>query len=803
MRKDERGVVVPAPLQGSDAALAGAKYGDKHSGPAVADAYELSRCWIDLAEHSQSWAAPATFPAAMVDVAQAVPEDQRADWLRRQANIDEVDRLISYAIRCGDLPIWVAPIGEPERLVAPRALGTIDKRSIQTGTFFPISQEYKSDADRPWLWERQLFVKQDDWVHYVATVQAEKKAGPEGLDSIGPAEAGADELSDAGWLKGLPGGWIEGQICVRRLFQRFKIELGDGDPAPWLEISDAEDLGRTWGQSAADYTYNQKINERVVAIFQRAICTGELVASWFDGVSFREIPTSAFQRRAIAYRAVFDGRVEVDPSWPDDWQHWNYHGWAIPKDAFDTWLASGRPLELDGLPNVGTQTEIAPINRRLPSDTRRVSLSEAVTWIAFGMALDSERLARAVQWGRLCDGDVKTAQGKLEKAATALLRAGADGHIAFTGRHVQTRDQKGSLTGSIDPLALADYRLIEIYHHDSLHYGTGFKHEYRTPIDTILHGSAREDFYSDVAVERAELMKLFPANELDASQTKNDPIVWTDFGPDAAPELARLKDQAGRDEWWTWPEAIAWVGSLDLCNIATLRYWGTWWRSQPGGDDPTIILKGQDDIARRLATDAEARLVAAIESGSVSTSGRSARDAKASRIGKDDWRGGTVIYSGGTAQLASASNMLVSWSFDVAVNRADLIAAFPPENPEPNRHLSAITWVDREYDPHFIGKSDAEISAMLLPATDGPLGALSGIDVGEPRRIKRVGRTKGTGYQLADAPLIEEMRKAIGDDPSLNATSAAKLFADQAKGASFDAKVDRLARAYRAGKNGE
>ena len=64
------------------------------------------------------------------------------------------------------------------------------------------------------------------------------------------------------------------------------------------------------------------------------------------------------------------------------------------------------------------------------------------------------------------------------------------------------------------------------------------------------------------------------------------------------------------------------------------------------------------------------------------------------------------------------------------------------------------------------------------------------------------GRTKGTGYQRADAPLIEKMHTAIEKDSSLNATSAAKLFAHEAKGASFDAKVDRLARAYRAGRNG-
>lgn len=68
---------------------------------------------------------------------------------------------------------------------------------------------------------------------------------------------------------------------------------------------------------------------------------------------------------------------------------------------------------------------------------------------------------------------------------------------------------------------------------------------------------------------------------------------------------------------------------------------------------------------------------------------------------------------------------------------------------------------------------------------------------------KRRGRTKGSGFQRADALLLDKMQKAIETDPSLNATSAAKLFAHQANGASFEAKADRLARKYRAGKKGE
>lgn len=114
--------------------------------------------------------------------------------------------------------------------MATGALATIDQRSIKSGVFCPLSEEYKSDDDRPWLWERPLFVKWGDWVRFVAGVQSEKSAkATESLTEHRTEEAGAndEDLSDAGWLKGLPAGWIDGFICARRLSRRLKAEYGN------------------------------------------------------------------------------------------------------------------------------------------------------------------------------------------------------------------------------------------------------------------------------------------------------------------------------------------------------------------------------------------------------------------------------------------------------------------------------------------------------------------------------------------------------------------------------------------------
>lgn len=168
-RKDERGVVRPAPLQfNNPASAAMPRYDDEHRGPAVTEAYELSRCRIDLAEHSQAWPSPANLPPRMVELAQAIPQDQRADWLRQQANLEEADRLISNAMRSGDLPIWVAPVGEPERLVAPGAMVEVDHATVVSGVYRPPNDR------NGWLFGRPLFIKRDNWERFVAKVQADK-----------------------------------------------------------------------------------------------------------------------------------------------------------------------------------------------------------------------------------------------------------------------------------------------------------------------------------------------------------------------------------------------------------------------------------------------------------------------------------------------------------------------------------------------------------------------------------------------------------------------------------------------------
>ena len=319
-----------------------------------------------------------------------------------------------------------------------------------------------------------------------------------------------DESGDSGWIKDLPAGWIDAFVCARRLFARLRTECANVDPAPWRTVENPEYWGPQLGKTPEEYVFNEKLEARLVAAFQRAVISRQLTPSWFDGSAFECIPPHAFGSRSFLRNALLYGGFEVDPLWPDEWQAWSGRGWALPKDQFEQWMQSEDALSMAGLPMTGSDmspSDFASIGSRMPSEASRVPLSEAVTWIAFGIALDAERLERAIRWESLADGDLQGAQRQLETATATLLKAGADGLVPLYGRHVQAHGERGQRTEKIDPLTLDDYRKALIFNHDNLYYGAGLMLWYRAANESHLRGSERSDHFVNVTVERDALLK--------------------------------------------------------------------------------------------------------------------------------------------------------------------------------------------------------------------------------------------------------------------------------------------------------
>lgn len=319
-----------------------------------------------------------------------------------------------------------------------------------------------------------------------------------------------DESTDSGRIKGLPAGWIDGFVCARRLLAGLRTEYANADPAPWYTVVNPDYWGLHFGKSPEEYVLNEKLAARLVATFQRAVISGELVPSWFDGSAFKRIPPHAFGNSRIVNGALVYGGFEVDPLWPDEWQVWSGHGWAIPKDQFEQWMQCEDALSVAGLPMTASEMppcDVASIGSRKPSESSRVALSEAVTWIAFGIALDAERLDRAIGWERLAHGDLQAAQRQMEAAADTLLKTGADGLVPMYGRHIEAHGEKGKRTEKIDPLTLDDYRKALIFSHDNLYYGAGLMLWFRAPKESHMRGSERSDHFINVTVDREALLK--------------------------------------------------------------------------------------------------------------------------------------------------------------------------------------------------------------------------------------------------------------------------------------------------------
>lgn len=321
-----------------------------------------------------------------------------------------------------------------------------------------------------------------------------------------------EELNDRGTIAGLPHGWIDGKVAVIRFCRLLEERLNTSDLAPWMEAPNVDQHCRLWGGSEQEAVHSIRLNEHAVAVLHRAFLTGKLSASLFDGRAFKALPKAAFIHLCPARNAMQFGVMEFDPLWPDEWWLWNSKNWAVPKAEFESWMASDEPTRTEGLPAETGETcddMVTAFKVREPRDRKRIPLSEAISWAAFGLALEAQRFEMALHWDRLADGDLSEVQRKVTQVLADIMAAGADGRVSFFGRHVESRHEKGATNVAIDLLQLDDYR-ASVIGRDDLLYGEGLHRIYRTKNDSHWQPSERRDLFTQVTVSRADLMAIFP-----------------------------------------------------------------------------------------------------------------------------------------------------------------------------------------------------------------------------------------------------------------------------------------------------
>ncbi|NKJ02874.1 hypothetical protein [Novosphingobium sp. SG707] len=490
VRKDERGVVIPAPLQFNNPASASQpRYDDEHRGPAVTDSYELSHCRIDLAERSEGWPTPANLPPGTVDFARSVPEDQRANWLRRQANIEEADRHIASAMRSGELPIWVAPIGEPECLVAPGAIVEVDHATVVSGVYRPPN-------DRGWLYGRPLFVKCDDWAKFAARIDSAKKPARENGKSQSRSHDG-DERQ-----------WLRISKAVRILHRILRTRLAGQEPAPWIDPP-----ADPFDAECENATHRHRRTARTSLIMRRALLAGDLTAHLVKDDRSHPLPGWAWENSSAAENAFNFNWLPLNPLQGHDLGEFGNWRCFVSRDDLKAWLTRSDIADIGGLPTLPApfDHDVRPdqLSYREPSDRPFVELTQALTWIAFAVSVSCNEFSfmESCKFGPFAKGGWPNA---LRTAMAGFSDQASAGKIRVRGRYVANySDHTAAAQANTD--YLSDTQLRDFASFDSLYGGLERGSGLACQGDVLEQAlSGRGDGWRHVEVCRAELLNAFP-----------------------------------------------------------------------------------------------------------------------------------------------------------------------------------------------------------------------------------------------------------------------------------------------------
>ncbi|MBX9897891.1 MAG: hypothetical protein K2Y17_08345 [Qipengyuania sp.] len=142
----------------------------------------------------------------------------------------------------------------------------------------------------------------------------------------------------------------------------------------------------------------------------------------------------------------------------------------------------------------------------MPPEAQFVTLSHALTWIAFGVSMDSDQLHEVLTLDRYGERDPQEA---VKAAVAQLVDLGRGGRIAMEGKYREShRDETRTLlTAPIEPTNFANYRQFN-YLEDSLCLGTGLFWE-SDGSDSIINEKGYSAFI-EIGVSRADLLREFP-----------------------------------------------------------------------------------------------------------------------------------------------------------------------------------------------------------------------------------------------------------------------------------------------------
>lgn len=262
--------------------------------------------------------------------------------------------------------------------------------------------------------------------------------------------------------------------AVRDVLRKLQEIATETDPASWYDVPACE--VEFWAEGDDnDLIRRKKLEKRAIYTLQSALLTCDLVAQFKDGKDTAVVPAWALHGAELHSSIWFDSRLPIEPFLPDEWYRWSCHDVFIDRAALNDWLTRADLAAFRSPPNLpapfdGVQKP-EPMTKRTPRDVTFVTLSEALSWVVFGISIDKDRLHLALGGLGI---DATASQTAVRAAIEKLADLGTGSKIAMRGKyifHYQDNELKIQ-TQAIDPIKLADFAQFDVLH-EGLKFGNG------------------------------------------------------------------------------------------------------------------------------------------------------------------------------------------------------------------------------------------------------------------------------------------------------------------------------------------
>ena len=301
--------------------------------------------------------------------------------------------------------------------------------------------------------------------------------------------------------------YLEPRDCLLAIQSRIDLLTQGADPAPWYIAGP----GALPGDHETPHVREMAIHQRANLTFFRAMIVRSLRGWLVDGGERWQIPGWAWADLNGDWRALIAGGDVLHPLVPPEFRRWARANVYVDRDEFSEWLTSDLLNDQSGFPTLPAAHDEATrppyVTQLEPPDRPNVSLAHAVSWLAFGISLDSETLLSAIACAAF--GDRTETDRRLRAAVERLVTAGTGG-LPVYGKFVLKRgDYDVPLTAPIEPERLEDFRQFDVTC-DGLLNGTGLSCDSTDPrIMTFARSfAATSQRYVDVKVERRGLVAL-------------------------------------------------------------------------------------------------------------------------------------------------------------------------------------------------------------------------------------------------------------------------------------------------------